>query len=138
MKYLLDTCVVSEFTKSQANTGLRHWLDSQGQRALYLSVITVGEIQKGITKLEDAARQSAIQDWLEVLIERFEGRILPIDMEIVRVWGALLGEEQRNGINLPAIDSLIASTAAVHHMTVVSRNVQDFERCHASVLNPWA
>lgn len=137
MNHLIDTCVISEFTKPRPNPSVVHWLEVQDEMTLYLSVISLGEIQKGISKLEDSSRQQTLRDWLEDLMERFDGRILPIDADVMLAWGELVGTEQCRGVNLPTIDSLIAATAITHDMPVVSRNVHDLQRCHVTVVNPW-
>ena len=114
------------------------WLESHDEKFLHLSVITIGEVQKGIAKLEDAVRRQRLGEWLEQLTERFGSRLLPIDAEVMRAWGTLVGSQQRDGMNLPTIDAMIAATASVHGLVVVSRNVQNFERCHMTVVNPWS
>lgn len=137
MNYLLDTCVISEFTKQHPHPGVLRWLESHDERSLYLSVVTPGEIQKGIAKLEDPLRQHTLRTWLDGVIERFGRRILPLDLDVMLKWGDVLGQAQRMGVVLPTVDTLIASTAQVHGLHVVSRNVRDLERCHAVLVNPW-
>jgi hypothetical protein len=138
MTYLLDTCVISEVAKREPNPAVVQWLESHDEKFLHLSVITIGEVQKGIAKLEDAVRRQRLGEWLEQLTERFGSRLLPIDAEVMRAWGTLVGSQQRDGMNLPTIDAMIAATASVHGLVVVSRNVQNFERCHMTVVNPWS
>lgn len=138
MSYLLDTCVISELVKKQPNPGVMEWLDARDQGALYVSVLTLGELHKGISKLPESVKKDTLRYWLtHDLIARFEGRILPLSIEIATTWGALQGEAERRGAKLPVVDSLIAATALIHHLTVVTRNVQDLQRCHAQVVNPW-
>jgi hypothetical protein len=138
MKYLLDTCAISELLKKQPNPGVIQWFASREEMSLHLSVVTLGEIQKGISKLSDLHRQQPLQEWLQTkVVKRFDGRILPLNPEVMFVWGDILGQEERHGIVLPVVDMLIAATAIVHHMQVVSRNVHDLRRCHAVVVDPW-
>jgi len=138
VRYLLDTCLISELLKREPNARVLHWLDKQDENSLYLSVLTLGELQKGVSKLPEDKRKSDLQSWVNNnLCTRFEGRILPIDVEVASAWGTLLGNSERRGKKLPVMDSLIASTAAVHNLTVVTRNIRDMQQCQAKVFNPW-
>jgi len=138
MKYLLDTNVISELVKKEPNPGVLNWIDERDEAALFLSVITFGELQKGICKLSDKSRTERLQAWVDRdLTNRFEGRILPLDLDIFLTWGKVQGKSEKTGTPLPVMDSLIAATAIAHNLTVVTRNVKDIERCQASVYNPW-
>ena len=138
MKYLLDTCLISEMVKPKPNAAVVRWLDERDESTLYLSVLTMGELHKGINKLSENARKEALQAWVNHdLVQRFEGRILEIDMEIAVIWGGMQGAAERNGMKLPVMDSLIAATAEVHNLSVVTRNAKDLERCGAKICNPW-
>ncbi len=138
MKYLLDTCVISELVKKEPHPAVIHWLDAGDESRMYLSVLTIGELIKGITKLPDGERRETLQSWVSNdLAVRFGQRLVEIDTEIVRAWGTLLGEAERRGEKLPVIDSLIAVSASVHDLVVVTRNVQDMTRCRVKVFNPW-
>lgn len=138
MRFLLDTNVISELVKKAPNPSVLHWVDKQDESKLFLSIITFGELQKGISKLVDRNRVERLQKWVdEDLMNRFEGRILPIDLDVIFTWGKVQGISEKNGIKLPVMDSLIAATAITHNLTVVTRNVDDLERCKASVFNPW-
>ncbi|GIO11218.1 ribonuclease VapC [Cohnella xylanilytica] len=138
MKYLLDTNVISELVKKEPNPSVLNWIDERDEAALFLSVITFGELQKGICKLSDKSRTERLQAWVDRdLTNRFEGRILPLDLDIFFTWGKIQGESEKSGTPLPVMDSLIAATAIAHNLTVVTRNVKDIERCQASVYNPW-
>lgn len=138
MKYLLDTCLISELVKREPNPAVMSWLDEQDEQKLFLSVLNLGELQKGISKLPDGARKSELQAWVALdLVERFTGRILEIDLETALCWGRLQGEAEQAGVKLPVMDSLIAATANEHGLVVVTRNVRDIERCGATVCNPW-
>lgn len=138
MKYLLDTCLISELVKKEPIAAVVNWLDEQDEQALFLSVLTLGELQKGINKLSGSTRKDELQAWVEHdLAERFAGRILDLDMETALAWGMLQGDAERRGEKLPVMDSLIAATATAHGLIVVTRNVKDIERCRAKVFNPW-
>lgn len=138
MTFLLDTCVISELVRPRPDRNVVRWIDSVDERKFFLSVLTVGELEKGITKLPESPRKAELREWLEHdLVERFAGRILPLDAEIAVAWGRSQGEAERAGTKLPVIDSLLAATAEVHHLTLATRNVADFHRCGATVFNPW-
>jgi hypothetical protein len=105
---------------------------------LFLSVITLGELQKGIAKLTDGRRRAKLEAWVEHdLVDRFEGRVLLVDLAVASRWGALSGQAEARGAPVPVIDSLIAATAMTLALTVVTRNVKDFEACGAACLDPW-
>ena len=138
MKFLLDTCLISEVIKKGPNPQVLLWLGNQDETALYLSVLTIGELQKGISKLLDASKKLELQGWVSNdLVARFEGRLLRIDAEVAAARGRLPGAAERPGKKLRVLDSLIAATAITHHLTVVTRNTRDLERCLAKVFNPW-
>lgn len=138
MKYLLDTCLISELVKKEPNPAVVSWLDEQDEQKLFLSVLNFGELQKGISKLPDGTRKNELQAWVVLdLVERFTGRILEIDLETALCWGRLQGEAEQAGEKLPVMDSLIAATAVAHGLIVVTRNVRDIERCKVRVCNPW-
>jgi len=138
MKYLLDTNVISELIKKEPNLGVLNWMDERDESALFLSVITFGELQKGISELSDKDRAARLQVWIDQdLTERFHGRTLSLDLNILMTWGQIQGNSEKVGIALPVMDSLIAATAITHNLTVVTRNVKDIERCQVPVYNPW-
>ncbi|MDF1580356.1 MAG: type II toxin-antitoxin system VapC family toxin [Desulfuromonadales bacterium] len=138
MKYLLDTCLVSELVKKESNPAVVSWLDEQDEQKLFLSVLNLGELQKGISKLPDGAKKEALHAWVAVdLVERFSGRILELDLETALCWGKLQGEAEQAGEKLPVMDALIAATATAHGLMVVTRNVKDMERCGVRICNPW-
>lgn len=140
MSFLLDTCFVSEFTRRRADEGVVRWLAAQDESALYLSAVTVGELEKGLAQLRDVGRRKRLRGFIEVeIIERFRGRIVCPDQQVWRRWGALCGASERTGGGpLPVVDALIAAVAQVHGLTVVTRNEADFARCEVPVLNPWS
>lgn len=138
MTFLLDTCFVSELARAQPDPGVLRWLDAQQEEDLFLSVLTVGELEKGANRLRDVARRRSLLRWIHGdLRRRFADRLLAIDTDVASRWGTLCGEAERKGRRLPVIDSLLAATALAHSQIVVSRNVADFEACGAACLNPW-
>jgi len=140
LNYLLDTCVISELVKTMPDLRVEKWIRSQDEENLFLSVITIGEIQKGVSKLpKDRRKKPKLQNWLtNELRERFRDRILEITLETALVWGQILGTCEKNGVTLPAIDSLIASQGIFHKMTIVTRNISDMEPSGVSLFNPWS
>ena len=138
MKYLLDTCVISEIVKSRADRNVISWMKNQDEENLYLSVLTFGEIEKGIEKLSNGVRKRKLQLWVEEdLKKRFEGRIISIDLDISVKWGAIQGTSKLLGKPMPAIDGLIAVSGLVHNCIIVTRNISDMEQSAVELLNPW-
>jgi predicted nucleic acid-binding protein len=138
VKYLLDTCAISDLVSRKPDPGLVEWIDGVDETQLYLCVISIGEIHKGIQKLAPSRRKQTLIEWLESdLLLRFTDRILPIDTAVMLVWGALAADLERQGQSMPAIDSLIAAVALSSGLTVVTRNEADFEHSGVPVLNPW-
>ena len=139
MKYLLDTCAISELVAKKPNPKVVDWIDSIDPDSTYLSVITIGEIWKGIEKLADSRRKATLQTWLsEELLARFSGRILSINLEVVLTWGQLTGSLESEGKKMAAIDSLIAATALHNHCSLITRNETDFINAGIAIVNPWA
>ena len=139
MKYLLDTCVISEIIKPKPDKNVISWLQEQNENSLYLSVLTFGEIEKGIEKASDRIRKQKLRLWVEDdLKKRFEGRIIPIDFSIAAEWGKVQGKAELLGKPMPTIDGLIAVSGLVNQCTVVTRNVSDMEQSSAELFNPWA
>ena len=138
MSFLLDTAVVSELVRKSPSAAVLEWIDGQDEASLFLSVLTIGELEKGVARLPASARRTRLQSWVRRdLVERFGGRLLPIDTRTAARWGSVSGESEKKGRPLPVIDCLIAATALVHGLTVVTRNIGDFERCGATCVNPW-
>lgn len=136
MRYLLDTCFVSELIRPRRDEGVIRWLQERSEESLFLSVVTLGELLKGLHKVADADRQRRIRDWLdEELRPRFRERLIPIDAEISETWGEICGKAAKIGQPLPVMDAWIAATAIARNMIVVTRNVSDLERCQT--FNPW-
>ena len=138
MNYLLDTCVLSEARKRNADRRVVGWLGEVPESRLYLSVIALGEIQKGIAALGDRERKRKLQAWLENdLRARFAGRVLDVDTDVALEWGVLQGQALQKGTPAPVVDSLIAATAIRHNLVLVTRNVRDFAQFPVHLYDPW-
>ncbi len=138
MRYLLDTNVISELIAKQPNRQVVRWIDDLDTDSVYLSVVTIGELRKGIEKLADSPRRDTLKTWLtDDLLVRFSGRVLPVDIEVMLTWGELTGRMERVGRRLPAIDSIIAALAIRHSCSLVTRNEDDFKDTGVTILNPW-
>ena len=138
MSWLLDTCALSEYAKRAPATKVIAWLDEQDEASLYLSVITLGEIEKGILKLRkaDPRRSQKLTAWLGKVEQRFAGRILPLDTAALHVWAQISAHTEVAGQPLPVMDSLLMVTAQCHGLTIVTRNAQDFAP-YPLILDPW-
>jgi tRNA(fMet)-specific endonuclease VapC len=138
VKYLLDTCVISELVSKKPNSKVVEFVDTLDNDDVYLSVITIGEITKGIEKLPRSKRKQELHIWLkEDLLVRFSGKIIPIDNDVITEWGSLTARLELVGKLIPAIDSLIAATALTYTLALVTRNVNDFEGSGVEIVNPW-
>ena len=138
MTFLIDTTVVSELVKKEPDERVLNWLGNQDEESLYLSVLTLGELEKGISKLRASARRDRLRIWLtRDLTARFADRLLPVDAQVAARWGTLTGDSEKRGEPLPVIDSLIAATALEHGFQVVTRNIADFVRCGVTCVDPW-
>ena len=138
MNYLIDTCVVSELIKDKPDRRVAKWIDGCDEESLYLSVLTIGEIQKGIAKLGVGARKSLLQKWLDSDLRlRFLGRVLPVTEAVAVTWGNIQGKAEAAGASLPTIDGLLGATAIVHHCAIVTRDENDLAPTGAEVFNPW-
>ena len=138
MRYILDTNIVSELINKLPNQKVTAWVKDIDRKNLYLSVITIGEIRKGVEKLPKSSRRKNIQDWFEKeLLIGFEERILPLDLSVILLWGELVGELEKKGRKLPTLDSLIAATTKYHNYTLVTRNIKDFDGIDIMLFNPF-
>jgi predicted nucleic acid-binding protein len=136
--FLLDTNCVSELVRVKPEPRVLEWMEAAEESLLHLSVLTLGEIRKGLAALPQGRRRTRLEAWLEVdLRARFSGRILPIDAAVADRWGLLAAQARRNGATLPIVEGLLAATAIHHNLTMVSRNVCDFAAAQVPVLNPW-
>jgi predicted nucleic acid-binding protein len=139
MSWLLDTCALSEYAKKAPAPEVIAWLDEQDEESLHISVISLGEIEKGILKLRagDRRRSQKLTAWLGKVEQRFAGRTLPLDAAALHVWAQIAARAEQAGQPLPVMDGLIMATAQCHGLTVVTRNVQDFA-AYPQIFNPWA
>jgi len=137
VKYLLDTCVISELVKPAPNRKVVDWLNEVSSGALFLSVITIGEIRKGLFKLPDSKRKERLTDWLNTLLDEYSERIISIDMMVAENWGFLQGKAEREGSPMASIDSLLAATAYTYNLTLTTRNENDFVQSGIPIINPW-
>ena len=139
MSWLLDTCALSEYTKKAPAPKVIAWLDEQAETSLFISVISLGEIEKGVLKLRatDPHRSQKLTAWLGKLEQRFAGRILPLDAAALHVWAQIAALAELVGKPLPVMDALLMATAQCHGLNIVTRNVQDFAP-YPQIFSPWA
>ena len=139
MNGLLDTCVISELTKPRPNPSVVRWIEQQDESRLYLSVLTLGELHKGIARLDPGLRRRKLEHWVDDdLQERFAQRILPLDGNVLKAWGHLTGKAEKRGRVCPVIYSLLVATALVHQLVLVTRNTDHVEGLGATLYDPWA
>jgi predicted nucleic acid-binding protein len=136
--FLLDTNCISELVRVKPEPRVLEWMEAADEGLLYLSVLTLGEIRKGLAGLPQSKRRTHLEAWLEVELQaRFSRRILPLDAAVADRWGVLAADAKRKGKALSTIDALLAATALHYNLTVVSRNVSDFANTQVPFLNPW-
>ena len=138
MKFLLDTCVISEIIRPKPSAKVIKWIKNEDENNFFISVLTFGELHKGIEKLSKSERKEKLHNWVENdLKDRFRNRIITIDLHVAMQWGKIQGISEKAGRPMPAIDSLIAATGIVHHLTVVTRNTSDMNGSGVGLFNPW-
>ena len=137
MKYLIDTCVISELVKPVPNIRVTNWLQSASADALFLSVLTIGEVRKGLVKLPDSKKKEKLTLWLNSLLKDYNDRIIPIDLTVSENWGIIQGNAEKSGTPMSTIDGLIAAAASTHNLTLVTRNESDFTPGQIPIMNPW-
>ncbi len=139
MSYLLDTSLILEFSRRRPPDGhVISWLDNIDEQKLFLSVITIGEIQQAVEWMPDSRRKNELITWLnDDLLERFSGRILELDLATLLLWGALIARMQTSGQPISVMDSLIAASALHNNLILVTRTTTDFIPCGVQLLNPW-
>ena len=138
MKYLLDTCVISELVKRNPNRNLVKWISNISEEYMFLSVFTFAELHKGVEKLPKGKKRNQLHSWInEDLMQRFEGKIIDFDLEIASTWGSVVAKAETTGKTLPLMDSLIAATGLTYNLTVVTQNIKDMRNSGATLFNPW-
>ncbi|MBD2394057.1 type II toxin-antitoxin system VapC family toxin [Cyanobacterium aponinum FACHB-4101] len=139
MNYLLDTCVISEYSKKKLNQPVIKWLDDQQKDSLFISILTIAELKKGIFKIRKSQpeRYTKLNKWIKILEKQFDGRILSLSQEILNTWAEITGESEANGNKLSIMDSLIGATALEYNLIIVTRNVSDFNFSLFKVFSPW-
>lgn len=138
MKFLLDTCAIAELTKPDPHPAVVQWFVEQEEPTLYLAAVSVGELKRGVVRLDDGKRKSYLRNWLaESVIKRFDERVLPANVDVCLRWGEMQAELEKQGKPMPTVDGLIAATALHHQLTIVTRNTRNMEASGATLINPW-
>jgi predicted nucleic acid-binding protein len=138
VSWLLDTNVLSESIRLQPDRRVMHWLDEADEDAVYLSVIVIAEIRRGIELLANGTRRDRLSAWLEnELASRFIGRIIDVDRRVADAWGRLTSAAQKAGVALGGMDAFLGATALVHGLTLVTRDAAAFQRLSVPVFDPW-
>lgn len=137
MKYLLDTCLLSELVKTSPAPTVVAWLGERKDHELYVSAMTIAELHRGIAKLPESRRRNDLTAWLEQLEAGFEERVLPFTQATAHVWASMCAQAESEGKPMAAFDSIIAATALAQNLCLVTRNVRDFVQAPVKLLNPW-
>jgi len=137
MRVLLDTCVISEIRKPNGHKRVKETVSDLPDDHLFISVISIGEIVKGIELLPKSTKKTQLQKWVQILETHFYESILNIDTETARIWGTMTAKARQQGISIPASDGLIASIAKRHGLHLMTRNVSDFKQTGVLIINPW-
>ncbi len=137
MAYLLDTCVLSEFTKPRPAPSVERWLGGVPDASQFVSVLTLGEIERGVRKLAAGKRRAALEKWLSELQGRLAERVLPVSLTVAIEWGRISARAEAAGQPMPVVDALIGATALIHGHQVVTRNASDIARSGATIIDPW-
>jgi predicted nucleic acid-binding protein len=139
VNFLLDTNLVSEWTKPRPNPGVVRWLADADEDRVFISVVTIAELRHGVERLAIGRRRKRLNEWIEgELLFRFDERILPIDAATADAWGRIVAHREGLGRPIGTMDAFIAATAQVHKLTLATRNQTDFEASVAAVVNPWS
>ena len=138
MRVLIDTCVVSELKRKTGHAKVRSRMESVRTQDLFMSVVTLGELTRGVTRLRAGKKKTLLRAWLLTLEQDYGKRILPVDADTARIWGELTAAAQQCGKPVGAADGLIAATGIRHGLHIMTRNVSDFSETGAMLINPWA
>jgi len=137
-RFLLDTNVISELIRPIPNANLLNWLSEREEETLYLSVITIAETMRGVSKLDDGNKKTRLLDWIKKDIsKRFSGRILDFDKKCAFLWGKWQGEGDRVGTPYAIMDAQIAAISEKFGLTLITRNTKDFSNFPIKIFNPW-
>ncbi|OBQ77425.1 type II toxin-antitoxin system VapC family toxin [Mesorhizobium sp. WSM3873] len=139
MRLLLDTNVLSEVTRAAPDVGVLKWLDGLDEDRSFISVVSIAEIRRGVSLMDEGRKREALAEWLaRDLPQRFEQRVLPVDEAVALAWGDLMGLAKRRGRGLSSMDGLIAATAIAKQLTLATRNSKDFEGFAIELFDPWS
>ncbi|RWM97881.1 MAG: type II toxin-antitoxin system VapC family toxin [Mesorhizobium sp.] len=139
MRLLLDTNVLSEVTRPAPDVGVLKWLDGLDEDRSFISVVSIAEIRRGVSLMDEGRKREALAEWLaRHLPQRFEQRVLPVDEAVALAWGDLMGIAKRRGRGLSSMDGLIAATAIAKQLTLATRNSKDFEGFAIELFDPWS
>lgn len=138
MSFLLDTNIISEGAKPRPDPGVMDWLASMDEEQMFLSIVSLAELRHGVERMDKGGRKEALDIWLtEQLAPRFEERLLPVDIDTADQWGRIVARSQAMGRPIGAMDAFIAAHAQQHDLTLVTRNISDFEATGIRLFNPW-
>lgn len=137
MRYLLDTCVLSEINHPKGNPEVKQRIAEIAESDAFISVISIGEMLNGITRLDDGARKQSLTNMIESMRRENWEQLLPVSIDAASLWGIMSGTARRKGVQIHPADGLIAATALEHGLHIVTRNVKDFEPTGAMLINPW-
>jgi hypothetical protein len=139
LSFLLDTNVISEWVKPRPHAGVIRWLAEADEDRVFISVISIAEVRRGLERMANGQRRDRIAAWLwEDLPARFEGRILPVDLAVAQEWGVTVERARSRGIGLGIMDAFLAATAQARELTWVTRNTKDFRGLGMEIFDPWA
>jgi toxin FitB len=137
VKYLLDTCVLSELVKAIPDCNVIAWINAQTEESMFISSITLAELLKGIARLLDSHRKMALTEWVSKIREEMADRTLPFDSSTAEYWASMCATAEKSGTTLSAFDSMIAATAREHGLVIATRNTRDFKATEVMLINPW-
>jgi predicted nucleic acid-binding protein len=137
VRYLLDTCVLSELVKTNRDNNVVDWFEKRKPHELCISAMTWGELNRGVDRMTASKRRSELTQWLDQLVIGFEDRVLAFDQTVARAWSQMTVQTQANGKPMAAFDSIIAATARAYDCKLVTRNVRDFAQAGVEIVNPW-
>ena len=137
MRFLLDTCFLSELIKHAPESRVLQWMERRDDQTLFVSAMTFAELQRGVARLAESKRRAELTSWLEQLEANFSDRVLPFTLATSRYWATMCAQAEAAGRSIAAFDSIIAASALEHGLALVTRNVRDFSQAPVVVVNPW-